>query len=117
MAREIDLEELNDDDLLYMSQRSWLVEEALLVHGVDVKPQINKLLGVEGPPSDAVDVSEESTPDPKDYESMKKDDLVAEITARNADFEDEADHIAVSGTKDELIARLREDDAAADAAQ
>lgn len=56
---------------------------------------------------------DEDVEDAPPYEQWKKPELVDEINERNADRED-ADKIDVSGTKDELVARLYADDEAID---
>jgi len=50
-----------------------------------------------------------------DYDTWTKADLTAEIEARNSDLGDDA-KMSTSGTKPELIARLREDDQRAESA-
>lgn len=48
--------------------------------------------------------------DEQSYDDMTKKELQAEIDNRNAD-RDEDEHLSKSGKKDDLIARLQEDDA------
>ena len=121
MAREIDLDDMSDDDVLYISQRSWLVDEALRVHEIDLRPRINKLLYGQasipaGPGKVWVTESASSSPDDveeiEEYEAWNKENLVKEIQARNADLP-EGSKMSITGTKAQLIAALRADDEAA----
>lgn len=124
MAREIDLDDMSDDDLLYISQRSWLVDEAMRVHGVDLKPKISQVLyGTDKVPAGPgkIITTESANPpaddeEPIDYEEWTKDQLVKEIQARNVDL-DEDSQMSISGVKAELVARLRADDEVAASAE
>jgi hypothetical protein len=61
--------------------------------------------------ADADEEEEETTPDSTDYASLHKAELVQEIERRNAEREDD-DQLPTDGTKDDLVKRLQEDDAA-----
>lgn len=95
MARELDFENLSSDDLHYLRQRSWLVQEA-------------ELLGVEG----IRDLVANFDPDAEDeedetplYSAAKVEQLRAELSNRGLD---------TTGKKEDLIARLEADDEADD---
>lgn len=87
MARDIDFSEpLDADDLAYIKDRPWLVQEAAL-QGVEL---------VEG--NTAVALDEDDS-----YENWTVAELKAELKERD---------LAVDGNKSELIARLEEADEA-----
>lgn len=91
MAREIDFENLSNDDIHYLRQRSWLVEEAEL-QGVE---GIRDLVANFDPNAEEED---DETPL---YSEAKVDQLREELSNRGLD---------TTGNKAELIARLEADD-------
>lgn len=125
MAREIDLDDMSDEDLHYISQRSWLVQEAFRVHGVDLKPRINELLYKQKniPPgpgqvwtTDSANEGVGEIEEIEDYDQWTKDALVKEVQARNVDLSEDS-KMSTSGTKAQLVAALRADDVAAASAE
>ncbi len=134
MAREIDFDNLQDDDYPYLQARSFLVTEAELqgYEGIrekvdawkpkeedeegeydarqDVRPapQVTgeaDSLGETTTIPEGADGSDDSDEEEVDYSSASKAELVAEAEERG---------LPTSGTKDELIKRLEEDDAKED---
>lgn len=103
MARNIDFENLSDDDLLYLSTREWLIREAEFVGIEGVRERVDAALAGETSEDseetgETGDGGEEEVPD---YEAWTVDDLRKEL--KNRDLDDK-------GKKPELIARLEEDD-------
>lgn len=121
MSRTIDLTEpLSEEDRQYLLDRGReqqvfandakfsndpeAIRRALYIPGTSV----DKAEGVPETPDGPLDDDGESE---DNYETWTHDALQEEIRRRNAeDDRDEEDHLAVSGNKAELIARLREDD-------
>jgi hypothetical protein len=66
-----------------------------------------------GPQPNGDQVNEDET---DDYDEWTAADLKAEVESRNADGRDDDQKMAVSGTKADLIARLRADDEETDTA-
>lgn len=124
MAREIDFDNLTEEDYPYLQARSSLVKEAELQghegirekvdswkpeeageydykQDVKVAPQILDASAAAEEEED--DELEDDETEEVDYKSASKDELVAELKARE---------LPTSGTKDELVARLEADDEA-----
>lgn len=136
MARKIDPYNLDPNDVYYLQDRMWMVEEyerqglteemkvvretERLVPGEPAPPSEIKVadmsLGVRAdgvidkPASNGV-VPEESVVVDDQYEEWTKEDLVAEVDERNKE-EGRTEPLSKSGTKAELAARLHEDDEA-----
>ena len=121
MARDIDFDNLTDDDMPYLQARHFLVEEAELLGHEGVREKVDAWTPGETPEADArQDVrpapqttgdadlpTTPQTPDEEeeeevDYSEASKDELVAEAKRRE---------LPASGTKDEIIARLEAYDA------
>lgn len=116
MARDIDFSKLDKADKVFIRQRPWLVDEAKLQGfdiydavwaGVEADPEgtatqsvTTEDLRVGTPDQDDDGMPEDSESD--DYDEWKVPELKEELEKRE---------LAVGGNKDELIARLREDDA------
>jgi hypothetical protein len=123
MARDIDFDNLTEDDYPYLQARSFLVQEAELQghEGIrekvdswkpqehdydanqDVRPSPQSQGEAESLGENTVGTTEEEgdSEEEVDYQSATKDELIAELKERN---------LPTSGTKDELIARLEADD-------
>jgi hypothetical protein len=125
------LQEADDEDRRYLLQRPWTLEEyrrrgfggevdALTGSVKQAEPVENpadvtteQLRQGAQPPGPGAQPNGDQVNDPDDdYEEWTVGDLKEEIEARNADGRDDGSKLAVSGKKEELIARLREDDAA-----
>lgn len=97
MARDIDFSKpLDENDIHYLRQRSWLVDEAELQGFDAIRKQVAD--GV-------VEEEEEEEADEIVYSEASVAELKAELERRE---------LPTSGNKPELIARLEEDDAADD---
>lgn len=82
------------------------IQRALYIPGTAVdKPE-----GVPETPNEPFDDGAEDAETEDNYETWNHDKLQEEIRRRNSEYAEEF-QMAVSGTKKELIARLREDDA------
>lgn len=124
MARDIDLNDLSKDDLVYLQQRPWLVDEARVAYGVDLKERLANMDNEEEDVRDFSDADgrqaerltrpastksttsesadeEETDEDSDDYEQWSVAELKDEAKSRD---------LKVSGSAAELVARLREDD-------
>lgn len=112
---DLDLSNLKDSDTEYLLQRPWLIQQAeqeghtvpKRVYGETEEAEANEEHGF-------IPITDNDTPTPvtgenldvegeDEYDAWSKDDLITELQER------ELPH---SGNKAELIARLREDDAA-----
>lgn len=89
MSREIDVDNFTPEDEAYMRDRPWLIAEFEFNN-----PDITFDEFVAG-----AEVEDE---DEEDYNSLTKDDLVKLLKERG---------LEISGKKDELVARLEENDA------
>lgn len=101
MARNIDFSNLDADDIQYLRQRSWLVDEAELQGFDGVRSQVEH---------EEVEESEEETED--DQESGEADEISyseASVEELKAELKDRG--LAVGGSKAELVARLEANDA------
>lgn len=117
MSREIDPENLTEDDLEYINQRPMLRQEFIMqgygdplegytpktIHGGEPETPVAVYSepGESGTEPVSEPVGEEET-EGDDYDSWKKAELEAEVEKRGLD---------ASGNKADLIAALREDDA------
>ena len=90
MSREIDVDNFTTEDEAYMRDRPWLIAEFEFNN-----PDITFDEFVAG-------VGAEEEDEDEDYNSLTKDDLVKLLKERG---------LEVSGKKDELVARLEENDA------
>ena len=120
MARQIDIENLSEEDVAYLEQRHWMIQE-LEFQGHDWATLRAEALGEELPASDeadengSVDQTDGSEPEeePEDYSEYSFAELKAEIDDRNDGKEDDDEtRISKAGSADELRARLVADDAA-----
>jgi hypothetical protein len=102
MARDIDFSKpLDENDIHYLRQRSWLVDEAELQGFDAIRKQV----------ADGVVEEEEEDDDQSD----ESDEIVySEASVAELKAELERRELPTSGNKPELIARLEEDDAADD---
>lgn len=126
MAREVDLtQKLSEADREYLLARG--KEQQVFANDAKFSDDPEALARALYIPGTAIDQAEgvpETPNEPFDddgdgddgddadgdnYDTWSKDELKSEIDNRNED-RDEDDQMAVSGTKAELIARLREDD-------
>lgn len=131
MARVIDPESLDKVDVRYLQERPWMIEEyerqglkdqmAAVRAGMPSKDDPTDItrvhttemaLGnippqIESPRPDGV-TDEEGLDD--DYESWTKEDLLAEIDARNEE-DGRTNKLPKSGSKADLALRLHQDDA------
>jgi hypothetical protein len=87
MSREIDVDNFTSEDEAYMRDRPWLIAEFEFNNPDITFEEFVAGAGVE---------------DEEDYNSLTKDDLVKLLKERG---------LEVSGKKDELVARLEENDA------
>lgn len=99
MARKIDFENLSNEDLLYLSTREWLVQEAEFLGIEGVRERVNAALS--GEVQEEEEEEEDGEEEIPDYEAWKVEDLKAEL--KNRELDD-------SGKKPQLIARLVADD-------
>lgn len=91
MARTVDFENLTNDDLQYLSERTWLISDAELSGHEGVKDAVAAFLAGEREEGEEVIT----------YKQGKVEELRAELERRGLD---------TAGKKDELIARLEADD-------
>jgi hypothetical protein len=99
MSRNIDLTKpISEDDRQYLEDRPWLLKDAEL-QGIEIQFEGDAFL-------------DGSEPESVDYSELSVADLKAEIERRNAEIEDEDQHISLSGNKPDLIAALEADDEA-----
>lgn len=96
MARSIDFNNLSHEDLLYLSQRQWMITEAEFQGHEDLRDRVKRAVAGEREDNDGPEDDGEP-----DYESMTVEDLKAELSERN---------LSTTGNKAELVARLQEDD-------
>jgi hypothetical protein len=115
MARDVDFENLDEDDVRYLAERPWLVDQAEREGNEDVREVVEEYaLSQQAHNEPGTFPVEATTPQEEaddDYDSWKKDELVAEIEDRNSERED-SDYLSPGGTKSDMIERLRADDAA-----
>jgi hypothetical protein len=97
MARDIDFENLDDDDIEYLKQRHWIIEEAELQGVQGVRELIQNHVPGQYDEEEEDDEEEEIS-----YEEASVEDLKAELKERG---------LSASGSKADLVARLEEDDA------
>lgn len=97
MAKHIDMDNLTIDDLHYLAQRSWLVNEAEAAGYENIRSLVaNRDNIVEA------DLEEEELEDEEiDYNDLKVEELKAELEKRE---------LPTDGKKPELVARLVEND-------
>ena len=88
MSREIDVDNFTAEDEAYMRDRPWLISEFEFNNPDITFDEFVAGVGAEG--------------EDEDYNSLTKDDLVKLLKERG---------LEVSGKKDELVARLEENDA------
>ena len=93
MSREIDVDNFTPEDEAYMRDRPWLIAEFEFNNPDITFDEFVAGAGVE---------DEDEDEDDEDYNSLTKDDLVKLLKERG---------LEVSGKKDELVARLEENDA------
>lgn len=99
MAKHIDMDNLTVDDLHYLAQRSWLVDEAEAVGYENIRSLVaNRDNIVE---SDLESEEEELEDEEIDYNDLKVEELKAELEKRE---------LPTDGKKPELVARLIEND-------
>jgi len=123
MAREVNFEDLNDDDIAYIRQRPWMITEASL-QGFDIKDKVME--GWEPAPEGAAteevrttvepDASLPENPDAQaddydDEEAWAYADIQAEVKERKEAMGDEYDGPAGNASRADLVAWLREDNA------
>lgn len=111
MARTIDFSKpLSADDAAYAADRPWLLQDAEL-SGVEVQTEDEFVVEGEATPGETEDVPDEDVVvqaaleedgEPEPYEAWEYAELKAEAKARQ---------LTTSGSKEQLIARLTEDDA------
>lgn len=94
MARELDFDNLSNDDLLYLSQRNHLIREAEFQGVEDIRDRVKA--AVEGSSTEDEDEEEDLT-----YDDATVEELKEELKARN---------LPTTGNKDELVKRLEQDD-------
>lgn len=92
MARTVDFENPSDDDLQYLSERTWLITDAELSGHEGVQDAVDAYLAGEREEEEVIT-----------YKQGKVEELRAELERRNLD---------TAGKKDDLIARLEADDLA-----
>lgn len=133
MARQVNVDEVDEDDLRYLRDRPWLVTQAK-TEGFDLQERIDALDDnpepVEIPSIGDLSVREDPTPTAKDpatapsgsndgsgteddYDEWKVSELQDEIEKRNdiAESQDlDVEQMSKTGNKAELIARLRQND-------
>jgi hypothetical protein len=112
MSREIDLDNLSEDDIIYLADRSRLpegVDDPRLAlepeEATESVPLDTEYTGDEGQTWPTIQVDGEEVF--SEYEDMNVTDLKDELRDRG---------LSTSGTKAELVARLEESDQAASAA-
>lgn len=99
MAKHIDMDNLTVDDLHYLAQRSWLVNEAEAAGYENIRSLVaNRDNIVE---SDLESEEEELEDEEIDYNDLKVEELKAELEKRE---------LPTDGKKPELVARLIEND-------
>ena len=92
MSREIDVDNFTPEDEAYMRDRPWLIAEFEFNNpDITFDEFVAEVLA-----------EDEEGEDGEDYNSLTKDDLVKLLKERG---------LEVSGKKDELVARLEENDA------
>lgn len=96
MGREIDIDNLDIDQVLFLRQRPWKIDEIRQVHGVDdIEDRMTEVEEAEAQKlNDAAEAGR--------YDGLKLPDLRALASNRQLDR---------SGSKGELITRLEEEDA------
>jgi len=100
MARVIDVDNLDVDQVAHLRQRPWLIEEAKQVHGVDdIEDRMREV-------EEAAAAKEQATVDAGLYGDLNIKSLRELAVSRQLDK---------SGSKAELIQRLEENDAVLDA--
>jgi hypothetical protein len=136
MSRKIDPHNLEDGDHQYLLDRPWIMDEFRRQGLVEEMDAVDEASRVRDDPNEKVRITTEDMrvgtqppqklePQPNgvvgddddeevNYSDWTAADLKAEIEARN--LEPRAEKIATSGKKEELIARLEEDDAAENSA-
>jgi hypothetical protein len=121
--REVDFNNITDDDVQYIRQRPWLVNEAL-VQGIDLR---DRVYGEAEPTESAAEVEdvheivapeEDSEPNPDvdaddydDEEAWSYEELKAEVKERRDAMGDESDAPALNSSRAELVSWLRMDNA------
>lgn len=103
MAREIDLENLTEEDVAYVEQRHWMIQE-MEFQGVNWD-ELKQEQGFSDEDSDDEDDEEDESYDSKTVAEL--DDIIAE---RN-EGRDEEDLISDEGLKADKVAALEADDA------
>lgn len=114
MARDIDFSaKLSEDDIHYLRQRSWLVDEAELQGFDTVRKQVSDGAAEE---DEEFDANQDVNPAPQTQtdESEEEEIDYSEASVAELKAELERRELPTSGNKPELIARLEEDDAADD---
>lgn len=99
MARTVDFENLSDDDLQYLSERTWLISDAELNGHTGVRTAVHAFLAGER------QAANEEAGEVIQYKDGTVAELRAELERRGLD---------TTGKKPELVARLEDDDLAAD---
>lgn len=99
MARTVDFENPSDDDLQYLSERTWLIADAELSGNTALRAKVKAYLAGERA------VAEEEEQETITYKQAKVEELRAELERRG---------LETDGKKDALIARLELDDLTAD---
>lgn len=118
MARDIDLSKssFSKEEIEYIAQRPWLADEAALQGNTKIAELLDerayKLQSGEQQP-EFVDVAEEGNP-PADAPADLEDDYDDESEWSYKDLQTEAKgrELPASGSREEIVARLRENDAA-----
>lgn len=106
MARELDPNDLSRDDVVYINDRPWLVNE-FKMQGHDL-PSLDSFEDE----ADEADEDSEQEEETVDYNDWTVARLKEEIANRNED-RDEEDHIVPEGSnKPDLVAALEADDEA-----
>lgn len=106
MSRQIEGKPKNLDDLRYMAERGQLPE------GMNVDDDdLQKLMRGEKVKIKGLGKSDGTSEEAPNYSKLNKDELVAEVASR---VDSGGQPLSTDGTKDELIARLEENDAEED---
>lgn len=105
MARDIDLDDMSNDDLIYLSQRASLIKELELQGYDDIRERIDAAVNGgsadSAPEGDEEEDDEEEDDDEVDYNTGTVKELREELKSRE---------LSTDGDKAELVARLEEDD-------